>query len=167
MISAFYYYKKYINPKSRLLLVGRHDFFPEYYRRLQRYVEKLELNDVIFTGQVKFDEILAFYRVADVFVCLSEHEGFCVPLVESMMFDVPVIAYDSCAVGETLGGSGLLLKDKSPQVVAEAIHLVVEDKKLRNQLIENQQKRLCDFQHDKIKEKFLDIMQKFIEGEKQ
>lgn len=167
IISAFYYYKKYINPKSRLLLVGRHDFFPEYYRRLQGYVEKLELEDVIFTGQVKFDEILAYYKVADVFVCLSEHEGFCVPLVESMMFDVPIIAYDSCAVGETLGGSGLLLKDKSPQVIAEAIHLVVEDKKLKNQLIENQQKRLCDFQHDKIKEKFLNIMQEFIAGEKQ
>ena len=165
IIAAFSYYKKYINPKSRLLLVGRHDFFPGYFGRLQKYVERLGVQDVIFTGQVKFDEILAYYEVADVFVCLSEHEGFCVPLVESMMFDVPIIAYDSCAVGETLGGSGLLLKDKRPEVVAEAIRMIMTDSKLKQQLIEGQRERLKDFEHDVIKEQFLGIVRKYITGE--
>ena len=166
IIAAFYYYKKYINPKSRLLLVGRHDFFPGYYSRLQKYVEKLGVDDVVFTGQVKFEEILAYYSVADVFVCLSEHEGFCVPLVESMMFDVPVLAYDSCAVGETLGGSGFLLKDKAPEVVAEAIHSIVSDPKLQEQIVQGQRQRLKDFEHDKVKKQFLEILEAFIAGDK-
>lgn len=124
------------------------------------------MDDVVFTGQVKFEEILAYYSVADVFVCLSEHEGFCVPLVESMMFDVPVLAYDSCAVGETLGGSGFLLKDKAPEVVAEAIHSIVSDPKLQEQIVQGQRQRLKDFEHDKIKKQFLEILEAFIAGDK-
>lgn len=166
LIAAFYYYKKYINPKSRLLLVGRNDFYPEYYARLRKYVERLGVSDVIFTGQVKFNDILAYYKAADVFLCLSEHEGFCVPLVESMMFDVPVIAYDSCAVGETLGGSGFLLQDKKPEIVAEAIHQVMTDQSLRQQMIEEQRKRLCYFEHDRIKAQFLKAMKAFIDNQK-
>ena len=96
---------------------------------------------------------------------MSEHEGFCIPLVEAMFFDVPVIAYDSSAISDTLGGSGLLLKDKSPQVVAEAIHMVVENKELREQILEGQRERLKDFEHDKIKDKFLKIIEAFIAGE--
>lgn len=160
IIAAFAYYKKYINPKSRLILVGNHLVTPGYFPRLSRYIEYLGVEDVIFPGHIRFDEILAYYRIADVFVCLSEHEGFCVPLVEAMYFDVPIVAYDSCAVGETLGGSGLLLQDKSPAVVAEAIHRVMSDQKLRNQIIENQRFRLKDFQHDKIKAQFLETMKR-------
>lgn len=164
LIATFSYYKKYINPKSRLLLVGRYDFFPEYYRRLQKYVEQLGVEDVIFTGQVKFPDILAYYKVADVFLCLSEHEGFCVPLVESMMFDVPVIAYDSCAVGETLGGSGLLLNDKTPAVVAEAIERVRTDERLKHTIIENQKIRLKYFEHSRINAQFIDIINRLVQN---
>ena len=164
LIATFSYYKKYINPKSRLLLVGRYDFFPEYYRRLQKYVEQLGVEDVIFTGQVKFPDILAYYKVADVFLCLSEHEGFCVPLVESMMFDVPVIAYDSCAVGETLGGCGLLLNDKTPAVVAEAIERVRTDERLKHTIIENQKIRLKYFEHSRINAQFIDIINRLVQN---
>jgi len=160
LIAAFYYYKKYINPESRLILVGRYDFFEGYYDRLKKYVERLGVEDVIFTGQVKFNDILAYYTVADVFVCLSEHEGFCVPLVEAMMFDVPVIAYDSCAVGETLGGSGFLLEDKSPAVVAHAVHRVLTDETLKKMIINEQRKRLKYFEHDRIKAQFLDFIER-------
>ncbi len=162
LIAAFYYYKKYINPKSRLLIVGRHDVFAEYYRQLEWYVDKLGVEDVVFTGQVKFDEILAYYKVADVFLCLSEHEGFCVPLVESMVFDVPVIAYDSTAIGETLAGSGLLLQEKSPEVVAEAIHYVMTHDDVKQQMIENQRTRLAYFEHDRIKQQFLAAIEKLV-----
>lgn len=164
LIAAFDYYKTYINPKSRLILVGRYDFFPEYYHRLEKYVKKLGVQDVIFTGQVKFTDILAYYEIADIFLCLSEHEGFCVPLVEAMMFDTPVIAYDSCAVGETLGGSGLLLPDKDPAVVAEAIERVRTDQTLRETIINNQRIRLKYFEHDRINAQFLKVMKDFTES---
>ena len=143
IIAAFYYYKKNIQPKSRLFLVGRYDGVPAYKAQL-----------------------LAYYHIADVFVCLSEHEGFCVPLVEAMYFGVPIIAYDSTAIGDTLGGSGLLLQDKSPAVVGEAIHLVTESKELRNQLVKGEKERLKDFYHDKIKKDFLEIMKKFLAEDK-
>lgn len=163
LIAAFAYYKKHINPKSRLILVGNHLITPGYYPKLSRYIEKLGVQDVVFTGHIPFDEILAYYKIADVFLCMSEHEGFCVPLVEAMYFDVPIIAYDSCAVGETLGGSGILLNDKDPAVVAEAIQLVVENSDLQKKMIQSQRERLKDFEHDRIKEQFLRAFLRIIE----
>ena len=90
VIETFYYYKKYINPKSRLILAGSYVDVGKYHEKLELFARKLGLADVIFTGQIRFDEILAYYRLADVFLCMSEHEGFCVPLVEAMYFDVPM-----------------------------------------------------------------------------
>ncbi|SFP37578.1 Glycosyltransferase involved in cell wall bisynthesis [Butyrivibrio proteoclasticus] len=155
VISSFYYYHEYINPKSRLFIVGAYNENDHYYRALAKYVNELKLQDVYFTGHIKFDEILAYYGVADVFLCLSEHEGFCVPLVEAMYFKVPIIAYDKTAVGETLGGAGLLLKDKDPKVVAEAINMVVENDQLRQLMLKNEEIRLKDFAHDKVEAQFL------------
>ncbi|MDD3220933.1 MAG: glycosyltransferase [Lachnospiraceae bacterium] len=165
LIAAFAYYKKNINPKSRLILVGNHLMTPGYYPKLSRYIERLGVEDVVFTGHIRFDEILAYYKIADVFLCLSEHEGFCVPLVEAMFFDVPVIAYDSCAVGETLGGAGLLLPTKESRVVGEAINLIVENKEFQKQLIAGQRERLKAFRHDVIKAQFLKAIQAFTEGD--
>ena len=161
LIASFYEYKKYINPKSRLILVGSYGEEDLYMKHLKKYVEKLGIEDVIFTGHIPFADILAYYRVADVFLCLSEHEGFCVPLVEAMYFDVPIIAYDACAVGETLGGSGLLLKEKDPKTVAEAINLVVSNQELRETILENQRERLKDFSYNKVKQQFIEIINKY------
>lgn len=166
LIAAFAYYKKYINWKSRLILVGNELGTPGYYPKLSKYIAKLGVKDVVFTGHVRFDEILAYYKIADVFLCLSEHEGFCVPLVEAMFFDVPIVTYDSCAIGETLGGSGIMLPNKSPEVVAEAMHMVISNPDFKQRIIEGQRERLKDFEHDKIKAKFLDAVQRFVEGEK-
>ena len=161
IITSFYYYKNYINPKSRLFIIGSHNQNDVYYHKLKNYVEELELEDVYFTGHIKFDEILAYYQIADVFLCLSEHEGFCVPLVEAMYFNVPIIAYESSAVGETLGGSGFLLKEKDPKIVAEAIHRVVSDQALRDVIVENEKIRLKYFDNIQIKEQFLIYLREY------
>lgn len=163
LISVFYFYKNYINDKSRLFIVGSYNEEDLYYCKLKAYIEKLNLDDVYFTGHVKFEEILAYYHVADVFLCLSEHEGFCVPLVEAMYFGVPIIAYDCTAVGETLGYGGLLLQNKRPELVAETVNKVMEDSQLRNALIHNGKVRLNDFKSEKIKQQFLNIIKKYIE----
>ncbi len=168
IITAFYYYKKHYNPKSRLFLVGAHGGGGDaYFARLQEYVRALELEaDVIFTGHTRFPEILAYYRLAHVFVSMTEHEGFCIPLVEAMYFGIPIVAYDCSAVGETLGGSGLLLLDKSPDQVAEAIQRLVSDPELRKRIVDGEKKRLQDFSHEKIKARFLDFLERVIEGDK-
>jgi len=109
---------------------------------------------------------LAFYKVADVFLCMSEHEGFCVPLVEAMMFQVPIIAYNSTAIPSTLGGSGFMIDDKDPVFVASCIDRVVSDKKLQDDLIQKQNERLEDFKYEHIAEQFKNYINAFIDREK-
>lgn len=150
VIRAFACYKKTVNPKSRLILVGNADRMDVYLRRLQDYIRMLGVEDVIFPGHISFPQILAFYKTASVFLCESEHEGFCVPLLEAMCFDVPVVAYDACAVPGTLGGSGILLEEKDPMLTAAVIDRLVSDPSLRQQVIAGQQKRLAEFSYENV-----------------
>jgi glycosyltransferase involved in cell wall biosynthesis len=162
VIAAFYYYKKLYNPDAKLILAGSYKPDDIYYQRLIKYIRRLAIRDVTFTGHTKFNYILGYYKSADVFLCMSEHEGFCVPLVEAMMFDVPVIAYDSTAIPGTLNGSGILLEDKDPVFVAGCIDRVVRDKNLRQQMIEGERKRLKDFEYDSIAAMFKNYLNAFI-----
>jgi len=162
IIAAFDYYHKVINSKSRLFLVGNYNESDLYYSKLKQYVEELSIDEVYFSGHIKFDEILAYYAVSDVFLCLSEHEGFCVPIVESMLFELPIIAYDCTAVGETMAGGGILLPEKTPQVVAEAIDILMNDKSIKNRIIHNQKVRLNDFDNEIIEKKFIELLKKYI-----
>lgn len=164
VIAAFCWYKKHINSRSRLILVGNYSGFEMYYEQLKKYVRVLELDDVIFTGHVKFPQILAYYRIADLFLCMSEHEGFCVPLVESMFFNVPIVAYKSCAVPDTMGDSGIKLDSKDPVEAALVMDRVLNDNNLRQNIILHQKKRLEDFSYDRVKAIFEKQLNKFISG---
>lgn len=162
VIRAFYCYKKYYNSSARLFLVGSYKEEDEYYQKLKEYVWKLGVKDVYFTGHIRFNQILAYYKIADAFLCMSEHEGFCVPLVEAMFFDVPIVAYNSTAIPSTLGGSGLLLDDKDPMIVAKAIDTLLNNDELKQKVINNQRERLADFGYEKIKQQFEQYLNKFI-----
>ena len=116
------------------------------------------VRDVHFTGHIKFDEILAYYRLADLFLCQSEHEGFCVPLVEAMSFGIPVVAYDSSAIAETLGDSSFLLKEKNPAETAAVMHRILTDPELRQTILADEQERLADFQYEKTRATFWEYM---------
>ncbi len=164
IIKAFAYYKKHINPKSRLILVGNSSGMEKYDKALKDYVDALMLEDVIFTGHISFKAILAYYRIADVFLCMSEHEGFCVPLVEAMYFNVPIIAYNSSAIPDTLGGSGILINDKDPVFTAFLIDRLVNDEQLRSEVIEGQNERLKDFSYEKVRECFIKGLNNFIKS---
>lgn len=164
IIAAFAQYKKYYDPDARLFLVGNYSRKDVYYRRLQAYIDALHLTDVYFSGHIRFDEILAYYHIADLFLCMSEHEGFCVPLVESMFFHLPVLAYDSSAVGNTLGGSGILFREKNFAEVAALMNRAIEDKTLREQMIQAEETRLKDFDNHRIEEQFLRYFREFIGG---
>ena len=156
LIASFYYYNRLYNNKSRLILAGSFRYDDPYYIRLTEYTKKLGMGEsVVFTGHIKFNQILAYYKTADVFLCMSEHEGFCVPLVEAMFFETPIVAYASTAIPGTLGGSGVLVETKEPEAVAEKMHQVITDQAYREEIIEKQKRRLEDFSYDRIKEQIL------------
>ena len=143
LIGVFALYQRHLEPRSRLLLVGDYRGHERYYDRLQERVRRLGTDEVIFTGHVDDDDLRAYYGAGDVFLCLSEHEGYCVPLLEAMAFGLPVIAYDAGAVKETLRGGGILLREKRPEVVAELIGRLREDAVLRSAVLRTQERALA------------------------
>lgn len=157
IIRAFAVYKKYYDSDARLFLVGS-DGVEAYGKALREYVAQLGVEDVIITGAVPFPDILAYYSIADVFVCMSEHEGFCVPLVEAMFFDVPVLAYASCAIPYTLEESGVLLENKDFALIAGWMHRLATDETLREHILEGQRKRLNCFSYSNVEKKLRRIL---------
>lgn len=127
VIAGFAYYKEHCDPTSRLFLVGSYQENDKYYQFLKKHIRHLGVRDVLFSGHISFQEILAYYTVADLFLCMSEHEGFCVPLVEAMYFEVPIVAYDSSAISSTMGDSGVLVTSKEPQSIAEGIKAALDN----------------------------------------
>lgn len=141
IILTFYYLKKFIQPQAHLLLVGSTDQMERYLAYLQALVEQLDLGDVVFVGHVSRKELVAHYQVADVYLSMSEHEGFGAPLLESMYFDLPVVAYKAAAVPETMGDAGILVTRKDHAAVGELINLIVRDDALRTRILERQRER--------------------------
>lgn len=130
---------------ARLFIVGA--WGPEeYMHTLFRVRERLSLEGVVFTGSISEPHLAAYYAHCDVYVSMSEHEGFGLPLVEAMRAGLPVVAYDSAAVAETLGGAGVLVRDPDPAFVAEVVLRVASDSQLRKSLIEGQNRRVAEIE---------------------
>jgi glycosyltransferase involved in cell wall biosynthesis len=154
VIKVLYYYRQ-IEPRARLFLVGHTAYYYPYVCWLRGLVAGLGLEDAVtFTGHVSDATLAAYYRRADVFVYMSEHEGFGIPLVESMRFEVPIIAYASTAIPETLGGAGILVRQKHFPAVAELVYLLQTDADLRARVVARQKARARDFAPDVILEQF-------------
>ena len=148
VISCFAEYKNTYNENARLFLVGSFNDDDKYYQMLCKHIKNIGVKDVIFPGHIMFDEILAYYKIADVFLCMSEHEGFCVPLVEAMYFHVPIVAYASTAIPSTLNGSGVLLDSKDAKIASKIINRIVNDMAFAKDIISLQDKRLRDFNNE-------------------
>jgi glycosyltransferase involved in cell wall biosynthesis len=145
VVKAFAAYRRFHDADAHLYLVGggRED---TYARTLSRFVHALGLDDAVtLTGGVSAAELAAYYRAADVFVICSEHEGFCVPLLEAMHHRVPIVAYAAAAVPETLGDAGVLLDTKDPCTIAAAVDRVVHDDRLHTQLVAARERRVGAF----------------------
>jgi glycosyltransferase involved in cell wall biosynthesis len=138
VIRSFYAYKRWFNPRSRLLLVGAHSGFERYLTMLHQFIARIGVADVHLAGHVSNEELTAYYQLADVFLCASEHEGFCVPLIESFHMGVPVIAYAASAVPATMDGAGVLYTDKSPMHVAALVNAIVDDPALGADIVDGQ-----------------------------
>lgn len=159
LIQTFYYYHL-IQPNSKLYLVGSEQI-QGYVSYLKYLVTALKLeNHVIFTGLVDKKQLAACYRSADLFLCMSEHEGFCVPLLEAMYYGIPIIAYKSTGVPYTLGDSGILITKKDYSQIAELIHIVIEDSDLREKIVTKQRDRMNDFNYEKISSDLISLIQR-------
>ena len=126
VIRAFHAYRTRHNPRARLLLVGSYSGFEKYLSMLHALVAGLGTPDVHFLGHVRNEELTALYDVADLFLCQSEHEGFCVPLIEAFYKQVPVVAHASTAVPATMDGGGVLHDGKDPLRVAELMAAILD-----------------------------------------
>jgi glycosyltransferase involved in cell wall biosynthesis len=155
------HYMRYVDAYYRFIFVGRYDVVPGYYEAVQEMVQtfKIPAERFWFTGAVPEDELAAYYRHAHAYVSLSEHEGFCVPLVEAMAMDVPVLAYADTAVPETLGGAGVSFRPKDLEVAAELLGGLIYDAPFRQGVLDGQRARVRDFGRDRIEPAFRDILE--------
>ncbi len=158
LIRAFAVYKRWFNPRSRLLLVGAYSGFELYLSMLHGLIARLDANDVHFLGHVSNEELTAYYELADLFLCASEHEGFCVPLIEAFSMGVPVLAYAATAVPSTLDGAGILYTSKDPATVAALVDKIATDRGLRAQIVLGQDAALSRLQARDFAGTLLDFM---------
>ena len=127
VIRHFAAYQRSFNPRSRLLLAGSAEGFDRYQMQLRALARRIGARDVLFLGQVTNEQLTALYEVADVFLSASEHEGFCVPLVEAFHAGVPVLALARAAVPATLDGGGVLYDTTDSDEVAALLDRLLTD----------------------------------------
>jgi glycosyltransferase involved in cell wall biosynthesis len=142
VIRYFHAYQRHFNPRSRLLLVGSFGGFEKYLATLHQLCARLCVTNVHFTGHVSNAELAAYYDIADLFLCASAHEGFCVPIVESFYEQIPVVAYAATAVPATMDGAGVLYSSDEPLEVAALIDTVLDDRALYDRIVAKQDEAL-------------------------
>ena len=136
------HYKRYVVEQYRFVFVGKTDATPKYYDAVQALIDRFRMppGRFIFTGPVPDVDLATYYRMASVYISLSEHEGFCVPLLEAMAADVPVLAYSAAAVPDTLGGAGVQFAPKDLEYAAELLGELTYNDTLRTQVIAGQRR---------------------------
>ena len=145
LVLALAWYRAVHDPEATLHLVGG-DAAPAYTTAVRELVDELQLRDTVrFVSGLDDAGVAREYAEADVFVCLSDHEGFCIPVLEAMANEVPVVAYASSALPETVGSGGLLLPSKDPSVVAGAVHRLATDAALQAAMVERGTARVATF----------------------
>jgi L-malate glycosyltransferase len=154
------HYKRYVDSFYRFIFVGRHDSVPRYYQTVRALVAEFRMlpERFWFTGGVPEVELAAYYRNAHAYVSLSEHEGFCAPLVEAMAMDVPILAFAEAAVPETLGGAGISFNPKDLEFAAELLGSLIYDEPLRESVLRGQRRRLKDFSWDVLEARVEDAL---------
>lgn len=130
-----------------------------YTRIIFDRLEKMTAKDhVVMTGKVDDETLYRYYTGANVYLCLSEHEGFCIPLLEAMMFDLPVIAYEAGAVPSTMGESGILIREKKIDLISGIIDELQKDPYLVSRVIDSQREHLQDFFAPAMQEKLASLL---------
>ena len=143
LIRFFHAYKTLYNPKSRLIIAGSYGGFEGYLAQLHALIGSLGVSDVHITGQVTNEELTAYYDVADLFLSASEHEGYCVPLIEAFYKRIPVVALAATAVPATMDGGGILYSSPNAASVAAIVDRVVTNPALEDEVVARQDAALA------------------------
>jgi glycosyltransferase involved in cell wall biosynthesis len=157
-------YATLYNAKTRLLIAGSYGGFDTYVAQLRDLAARLGASNVHLLGQVSNEELTALYDVADLFLCASEHEGFCVPLVEAFYKRVPVVAYAATAVPATLDGGGILYESRDPRRVAAIMHTLLGDATLEAQVLVAQDAALARLRGQDFDGTLLRFVRQVLEG---
>jgi glycosyltransferase involved in cell wall biosynthesis len=154
-------YDREVGGEFRFVFVGRTDVLPRYYSAVRSLIARSGVPGArfLFAGAVSDRELAAYYRHASVYLSLSEHEGFCVPLLESMAMDVPVMALGAAAVPETLGGAGIEFNTKDFSHVAQLLALVLHDDDLVERVVDGQRRRVADFRDEAMARRLAEIVE--------
>ena len=145
LVKIFDLYHRFYNLESRLVWVGGWGGVELYYWEIQTMIQELGITGVTFTGHLPPNQLAACFERANVFASASEHEGFCVPLLESFHYGKPIVAYAAGAIPETVGDAGLILSKRDPVAFAAAIDRVSRDRELAEELRQRGRQRLCEY----------------------
>lgn len=167
LIRFFHAYKTEHNPRSRLLIVGSYGGFEGYLAALHHLIAQLHLPDVHIVGQVSDEELVAYYDVADLYLCASEHEGFCVPLIEAFYKQIPVLAFAATAVPATMDGGGVLYDTKDPHEVAGLMEAILSDVDLQERILATQNAALERLVSANFGQTLLDLVDRALSGPRQ
>ncbi|MEW5983938.1 MAG: glycosyltransferase [Acidobacteriota bacterium] len=157
------HYKRYVDAYYRFIFVGRFEGVPRYYHQIRELLRRLGwLPDrFLFTGAVPDAELATYYRASSVYISMSEHEGFSVPLVEAMAADLPILAYSCTAIPDTLGGAGVEFAPKDFEYAAELLAVLAFDDRTRARVIEGQRRRLTHFTGTRIEDELGRLVERF------
>jgi L-malate glycosyltransferase len=157
LVKLLYYYRR-IEPEASLFLVGD-QWLASYDDWLRDLSNSLGLQEsVIITGRVSQQDMLTFYRLADLYVSMSEHEGFGKPLIESMYLGLPVLAYASTAVPLTLGKASVLFHQKDFEALAEVVDIIIKDRSLRQRIVARQKQQVHTYLEPQVRQKLHELL---------
>jgi glycosyltransferase involved in cell wall biosynthesis len=143
LIRFVHAYKTFYHRKTRLILAGSYGGFDTYLAQIHKLIADLRVDDVHVLGQVRNEELTALYDIADLFLCASEHEGFCVPLIEAFYKRVPVLAYAATAVPATMDGGGVLYHSTDPRHVASLMNAILSNHERQEAILASQDAALA------------------------
>ena len=161
LVRLAFFYKKYVSENFRFWLVGKAGRMVRYQQAVEALAESwgLRSNELAFVGHLSWDDLLACYHRADLFISMSEHEGFGVPLVESMLLGVPVMAYAAGAVPDTLGDAGVIFHKKNYEELAEMAHVLTTESRFKDSVLAAQTRRVEHFRPNRVETEFLGFIE--------
>jgi glycosyltransferase involved in cell wall biosynthesis len=160
VIKVFTFYKKFFNPNSQLILAGDYRGMERYYFALQELIDRLEIQDVHLTGHVDFRELVSYFKLADVYLSMSEHEGFGVPLLEAFHNRTPVVAFKAGAVEETMNGGGILLAEKEYLKTAVLLDKLHKERAFKDDIVANQLQALKKYSRKNVSQILMSHVEK-------